>query len=70
MAKEIRQRDVLEMRPREKRERLACLHLITSTAELQEVLAEIGSQSLNTKRKCEKQRTLIKEQVHIRKSVL
>ena len=67
MSKEKRRRDVLEMRARE---RLACLHLITSTAELQEALAEIGSQSLNTKRKWEKQRALIKEQVRIRKSVL
>ena len=37
---------------------------------MREALTEIESQSLNTKKKCEKKQALIKEQVRIRKSVL
>lgn len=54
MAKEKRRRDAFEMRAREKRERLANLHLITSTTELEEALTEIECQSLIAKKKCEK----------------
>ena len=62
--------DALEKRATEERERLSNLHLITSTEELQEALSEIDSQSLNSKKKYDKKRALIREQVNIWKKVL
>lgn len=67
---EKRQRDAREQRAIKERERLSNLHLITTTNELKHALSEIDSQSLSSKKKCEKKRALVREQLNIRKKVL
>lgn len=64
------QRDALEQRAKEERERLSNLHLIMTVTELKQALSEIDSQTLSSKKKCEMKHALIREQVNIRKKVL
>ena len=70
MVRDKYRRDVLEQRAKEERAKLSNLHLIKTTEELKQALCEIDCQSLNSKKKCEKKRSLIREQLNIRKKVL
>lgn len=70
MAKEKSRRDALEMRASDERERLANLPLMNTKAQLDEALANIESQSMTAKKKSDRKRALIREQVRIRKNLL
>ena len=67
MVREKRRRDALEQRAKKEKVRLSNLHLITTAKELKQALCEIDSQSLSSKKKCEKKRAIIREQLNIRK---
>lgn len=51
-------------------EKLSKLHLITSADELHDALSEIDSEPITSKKKMDKKRTLLREQINIRKKVL
>ena len=70
MLRDKRRRDAFEQRAKMEKMRLSNLHLITTTDELKHALCEIDSQSLSSKKKCEKKRAIIREQLNIRKKVL
>lgn len=51
-------------------EKLSTLHLITSPTELKSTLSEIDDEAISAKKKAEKKRAVIREQINIRKKVL
>ena len=63
------QRDALQKRADEERERLSKIHVITSVEELKSMLLEIEEESISTAKKSQKKHALVKEQIKIRKKV-
>ena len=70
MAQDNCQRDALRQKVKEQEEQLASMHVIATTEELKETLSDIESQPLSSRRKSDKKRALIRQQVNIRKRVL
>lgn len=69
MIREKNCRDDLQKRAAEERERLSKIHMITSVDELKGILSEIDGDIISTAKKAQKKRTLIREQINIRKKV-
>ena len=67
---EKQRREVLLQRTTKEKEKLATLHLITSSAELCDALSDIDSEDSSAKKKAEKKRTLLRDQINIRKKLL
>ena len=63
-------RDALAKREAKEREQLTKLHLITSTDELKSTLSLIDEENISTAKKTQKKRTIIREQINIRRKVL
>ena len=63
-------REALHQRALKEREKLSMLHLITSADELHDALSEIDSEAITAKKRMDKKRTLLREQINIRKKVL
>ena len=60
----------MHQRALKEREKLSKLHLITSADELHDALSEIDGEAITAKKKMEKKRTLLREQINIRKKVM
>ncbi len=63
-------REALNERATQEGEKLSTLHLITSPTELKSTLSEIDDEAISAKKKAEKKRAVIREQINIRKKVL
>ena len=70
MLHDKQRRDALHQRALKEREKLSKLHLITSADELHDALSEIDGEAITAKKKMEKKRTLLREQINIRKKVM
>lgn len=69
MIREKNRRDAVKQRAAEERDRLSKIHLITSVDELKGMLSEIDEESISAKKKGQKKRALLREQINIRKKV-
>lgn len=70
MMKEKYRRDALARRAILEKERLSKIHMLTSSKELQSVLLEIDQERITPTQKAQKKRSLIRDQINIRKKVL
>ena len=67
---EKQRREALLQRAMKEKEKLCMLHLITSSDELCDALSEIDSEDICTKKKGERKRALLRDQINIRKKLL
>lgn len=69
MIRDKNRRDALQKRNAKEKERLSKIHLIATVEELKAMFSEIQEESISTTKKGQKKRSLVKEQIRMRKTV-